>query len=60
MREHKDKKSKSAKYMRYFTSFELVYSETCKSRTEAMKRERQIKQWKRSRKEALISGSMTH
>ncbi|OGH11726.1 MAG: hypothetical protein A3B38_03165 [Candidatus Levybacteria bacterium RIFCSPLOWO2_01_FULL_36_13] len=53
--EHKNKTSKSAKYTRYFKSFELVYSETFDTRSEAMKREWQLKQWPRVKKEALIS-----
>ncbi len=56
LNEHKNKTSKSAKYMKYFDSFELVYSEIYSSRTEAMKREWQLKQWSRSKKEALIHG----
>lgn len=58
IKEHKDKNSKGAKYTRYFPSFELVYFEKYSSRTEAMKREWQLKQWSRPKKEALISGNL--
>ncbi|KKT46222.1 MAG: endonuclease [Candidatus Gottesmanbacteria bacterium GW2011_GWA2_44_17] len=52
--EHKAKNSKSARYIRYFQSFELVYSEKHPSRQSAMKREWQLKQWSRAKKEALF------
>lgn len=54
--EHKSKSSKSARYIRYFDSYELVYSETCLTRQESMKRERQLKTWPRKKKELLIKG----
>ena len=54
IKEHQSKASKSAKYTRYFDSFELAYSESFNTRSEAMKREWQLKQWSRARKEALI------
>ena len=38
--------------------FELVYSEEFKTRTEAMRREKQLKGWTRAKKEALISGDL--
>lgn len=56
--EHKNKNSKSAKYTRYFNSFELVHSESFTTRSEAMKREWQLKQWSRAKKEALILGDL--
>ena len=43
LEEHKNNKTKSAKYMRYFDSFELVYSESFPTRTESMQREFQLK-----------------
>ena len=52
--EHRDKTSKSAKYIKYFSNFELVYSETFATRSEAMKREWELKQWSREKKEALV------
>ena len=58
LREHRNKSSKSAKYIRYFSSFTLVYSEKYSTRKEAMKREAQIKKWTRAKKEALVSGNL--
>ncbi len=54
LKEHQSKSSKSAKYVRSFATFELVYSEKYNSRSEAMKREYELKQWPKSKKEALI------
>ena len=56
IKEHKNKSSKSAKYIRYFSSFELVYHEKYPTRSEAIKREAQLKKWPRVEKEALIQG----
>lgn len=55
LKEHQSKTAKSAKYMKYFESFKLVYSEEYGTRTEAMKREYELKQWPKSKKEALIN-----
>jgi putative endonuclease len=57
--EHKSKGVRTAKYLRYFNSFQLVYSEKFKTRSEAMQREYKLKQWTRSQKEALIAGTMS-
>ncbi len=57
IKEHRDKTSKSAKYTRYFKSFELVYSESLSTRSEAMKREYELKKWPKDKKEALIKNS---
>ncbi len=59
VREHKAKNSKSAKYIRSFSSFQLVYSENLNSRKEAMQREHQLKGWPRAKKEALIQTNNT-
>jgi putative endonuclease len=56
LQEHKGKTSKSAKYVRFFNSFELVYTEEFPTRQEAMKREWQLKKWTKAKKEALIRG----
>jgi predicted GIY-YIG superfamily endonuclease len=56
LKEHTSKGNKSAKYVRYFDSFELVHQENFVSRTEAMRRETQLKTWSRAKKEALIKG----
>jgi putative endonuclease len=52
LKEHKEKRG--ARYMKYFESFEFIYSESFKSRSEAMKRETELKKWPRKRKETLI------
>lgn len=55
MEEHAKKKSRSAKYMRSFASFTLVYTEVYSSRKEAMQREYELKQLTKMKKELLIS-----
>lgn len=57
IKEHQEKKSKSAKYIKYFTSCKLVYSEIYETRSDAMKRECELKQWTRAKKDALINGN---
>ena len=57
LKEHRKKSARSARYMRKFDDFCLVYSEKYKSRGEAMTREAEIKRWKKSKKEALIKRS---
>lgn len=57
LKEHKGKTSRSAKYIRYFKSFEVVYSEIHRTRSEAMKREAELKSWTKAKKEALIKNS---
>lgn len=54
IKEHRSKTVKSAKYMRYFRSFKLVYSEECETRSEAMKREAELRKLTRLQKERLI------
>ena len=56
IKEHRDRASRSAKYMCYFKTFELVYFESYQTRTEAMQREYQLKCWPRTKKEAIIAG----
>lgn len=55
IKEHQNKNTKSAKYIKYFDSFKLVYSEEYPTRIEAMRREFQLKKWTRAKKEALIA-----
>lgn len=55
--EHKNKSSKSAKYIKYFDSFKLVHVEKYPTRIEAMRREYQLKQLTKAKKEALIIGT---
>jgi putative endonuclease len=49
---HKSKKG--AKYLKAFDSFKLVYQEEYKTRSEALKREYQLKQLSKAQKERLI------
>ncbi|MBI2019188.1 GIY-YIG nuclease family protein [Candidatus Daviesbacteria bacterium] len=58
LKEHQNKSSKSAKYIKYFDSFRLVYSEQYPTRIETMRREYQLKHWSKAKKEALISGNV--
>jgi len=52
--EHRVKGKKSAKYMRSFDSFKLVYTEVFENRGQALKREAEIKKLTKSKKESLI------
>ncbi|OGC47682.1 hypothetical protein A2886_02805 [candidate division WWE3 bacterium RIFCSPHIGHO2_01_FULL_42_13] len=54
LEEHKKRGPKSAKYMKYFSSFKLVYKEVFSSRSEAMKREAILKRLSRPEKETLV------
>jgi predicted GIY-YIG superfamily endonuclease len=56
MEEHRNKKGRGAKYVRNFESFELVYQEKFMTRSQALKREAEIKRMKKSQKEKLIKG----
>ena len=47
---------KGAKYTRSRRPVELVYSEPCPTKGEALQRECQIKKWPRSKKETLVAG----
>lgn len=58
LKEHKEGKGKSAKYIRYFSSFNLVYSQICNSRVAAMSREAELKSWSKAKKEALIVANL--
>jgi len=57
LKQHKNKTSKSAKYMRSFRSFELVYSENCNNLSKALKREIELKKLSHTGKEDLINGT---
>jgi len=50
----KHKSGKGAKYMRTCQTFELVYSESFETRSEALKREYQIKQMTKKQKTLLF------
>lgn len=58
IKEHQNKNTKSAKYIKYFDSCELVYFEEYLSRIEAMRREFQLKKWTKAKKEALIRSDL--
>ncbi len=58
LKEHRIKGKKSAKYMKAFDSFKLVHSEEYQTRSEALKREAEIKKLTRLQKEAIISTLM--
>lgn len=48
LKEHREKSARSAKYIKYFDSFTLMYSEKLETRTLAMKREAQLKKLTRA------------
>ncbi len=58
LKEHQSKTRRSAKYIRSFQSFTLVYSEEYSTRNEAMKREYELKHWTKAKKEALIESNL--
>lgn len=60
IKEHKLKSSKSAKYLKYFDSFELVYSEIHSTKSSALKREIELKKWPKSKKEAMINNAFNN
>ena len=53
IKEHNNKKGGS--YTRVRLPVELVYKEPCQNRSQALKREEQIKRWSRNKKQALIN-----
>lgn len=53
--EHRNHTKKSAKYMRAFDSFDLVYTEEVDSKSNALKREIEIKGLTRKQKDCLIN-----
>lgn len=55
LREHKE--GRGSKYVAGRLPFNLVYNERFNSRSEAMKREAEIKRIKRKKKEKLVKGS---
>ena len=54
IREHNAGDKRGAKYTRVRRPVELVYWEVCNTRSQAAKREYQIKQWPKPSKEALL------
>jgi len=55
--EHQNKSGKGAKYIRYFDSVRLVYSEKFPTRTAAIRREVELKKLTKVKKEALVKGA---
>lgn len=55
LKEHREKSVRSAKYIKYFDSFTLIYSEELETRSLAMKREAQLKKLTRTQKEVMVS-----
>ncbi len=53
-REAKHNNGTGAKYTRAHGPVKIVYSESFETRSEAMKREAEIKKWKKEEKERLI------
>lgn len=49
---------RGAKFIKDYGDFELVYTEQFQTRTDAMRREKQLKHWTIAKKEALISGDL--
>lgn len=52
------KTNHGAKFIKDYGCFKLVYAEEFKTRTEAMRREQQLKKWRIAKKEALIAGNL--
>ena len=57
MKQHQEKTKKSAKYLRMFSSVELVYQEEVGSLSDALKREAELKKWPKAKKELFIRKS---
>ena len=49
------KQGKGSKYMRAFSSFELVYTEEYDTKSDALRREEEIKKMSKKQKEELVS-----
>ncbi len=56
-REQAHNAGKGAKYTRAKRPVKMVYSEVFKTKSEAMKREAEIKKWSRVQKQALIESN---
>lgn len=54
------KSGKGSKYIRAFKSFEVVYIENFDTRSEALKREVELKKLTKTKKEALIKGKVAN
>lgn len=58
VKQHNTDKHKSAKYLRGRLPVKLVYFEEFPTLQQAMKREIQIKKWKKTKKENLIKNNL--
>jgi putative endonuclease len=58
-KEHNSDSAKAAKYTRSRGPVRLIYHEGFDTLKEAMKREYEVKQWKKAKKERLVSGNVT-
>ncbi len=58
-KEHNSNTSKSAKYTRARQPVMLIYHEEYQTIQEAMKREREVKKWKKEKKEQLVKSGET-
>lgn len=59
LKEHASRSKRASKYVRSFSSFEVVYKEELKTRSDAIKREFAIKKMTRKNKDILISTQPT-
>jgi len=57
-RRFKEHSRKSSRYTSYNPPVKIMHTEPCVSRSEALKREAEIKRWKRGKKLALIRGDL--
>lgn len=57
IQQHQQRQKSGAKYLRLCKSFELVFTETYSSRSQALQREAQLKKLTKLKKEQLISTS---
>jgi putative endonuclease len=58
-RMEKHNSGKGAKYLRGKLPVKLVYSKKYENRSEALKREAEVKKWSKGKKEELVSGILT-
>lgn len=55
LKEHNEGGARGAKYVRARTPASLVYHEPCLTKSAALKREYEVKQWSKEKKESLVS-----
>jgi len=55
----KHNEGRGAKYTRTRLPVRLVYHESCKDKSEALRREHQLKTWSRTKKQALFAENKT-